>query len=194
MRAAVVAMRETLFDALGRQAGALTGVLISASQEWSICILAGWVGAEISFKENPRLAVALRKELTTRGEYSHSTYDEFCKRLPANAYRAWHEGDWETLAQLRTRIAYLVEHDVSEQSPQRSLPGAPLQAAPQPLNNPTYEEVARKLEQEDQYWAWIIKEAALTPLEADVTRLKFQDPPSTHAGDRFTQQEIADYE
>src|SRR5262249_42648381 len=118
IRAAVVAMRETLFDGLGRQAGTLTGVPISASQGWSICILAGWVGAEIRLKDNPRLAAALRNELTTRGEHSRSTYDESCKRLPANAYRAWHEGDWETLVQLRTRIAYLVEHDVSEQNSQ----------------------------------------------------------------------------
>jgi len=192
IRAAVVAMRETLFDGLGRQAGALTGVPISASQEWSICMLAGWVGAEISLKDNPRLAAVLRKELTTRGEHSCSTYDELYKRLPANAYRAWHEGDWETQAQLRTRIAYLVEHDVSEQSPQVFCPDEPSQAAPALPDNPTYEAVARRLEEEDQYINWLIKTAGLTSLEEQVTRLQLQEPPDEHPDDHYSDQEIAD--
>ena len=183
------------FDGLSRQAGTLTSVPISASQGWSICILVGWVGAEISLKENLRLAAALRKESTTRGEHTCSTYDELCKRLPANVYRAWHEGNWETLAELRTRIAYLVEHDVSDQSHQE-FDEEPWQAAPQSRenptrDNPTYEAIARKIEEEEQYRAWLIKEANLSPLEADVTRLQLQDPPSTHADDHFTDQEIA---
>jgi hypothetical protein len=170
--------------------------------------LAGWADSRISLKQNLRLAGALRQELAIRGEYYSSSRSKLREYLPANVYRAWYEGallqafdrkvtltpganmptktqEWKTLAGLLTRIAALVEHDVTEQSPPEFLPNVPLQAMPQPLDNPTYEEVARKLEEEDQYIAWVITEANLTTLEADVTRLKLQDPP-------IPEQEIAD--
>ena len=161
--------------------------------------VSGWAAANISLKDHQtssrpggnRLRDALIRELAMRGERGKTPYAELVERLPTNTYRAWQEGQWKSLDALRTRIAYLVEHDVSDQHP-RPLHDAPSQAAPQPLDDPTYKAVARALETEDQYMASLITEAKLAPLEAEVTRLRLQEPPAEHSGERFSHQDVAD--
>jgi DNA-binding CsgD family transcriptional regulator len=146
--------------------------------------LAGWIDSQLSLKHNSRLEEVLRNELAIRGEYDQSPRDKLRERLPANTWRAWHEGEWKTLANLRTRIAYLVEHDISEQSHQEFAPDAPLQAAPPPLESPTYEEVARKLEEEDLFTARF-KKARLTLYEEQVAQLQFQEYSDAEIADRL---------
>jgi hypothetical protein len=143
LRQAVEAMRQALFECLSWQSGYAMNIPISEVQDWAVVTFSGWIASKISLAHNPRLKVSLTKELGMRGEYTQSLRSELFERLPANTYRAWREGEGKTLTELRTRIAYLVEHDVSEQSPQEFIPDAPLQVAPQPLDNPTYEEVAK---------------------------------------------------
>lgn len=180
---------------------------LAQQQEHGTLVMAGWARTQISLKntkrlrttadgEENRLGQVLRKELETRGE-TWKRPEDLLERLLSNTFRAWHESKWHDLAELRTRIAYLVEHDASDQSSQEFRPDASLQAAVQPhedptRDNPPYEAVARQLEEEDLYMAWLIKEAHLTPLEADVTRLKLQDPPQEHPGDHFNEREITD--
>jgi hypothetical protein len=144
--------------------------------------LSGWARTVLSLKKNHRLRKALRKELDRRGEYDRREEDLLLELLPSNTIAAWQEREWHDLAELRTRIAYLVEHDVSEQSPQEFRLDEPLQAAVQPRDDPTYEEVARKLEEEDLYTAYF-RQAKLTPYEETVARLQLQD---------YSDQEIAD--
>jgi hypothetical protein len=192
MRQAVEAMRQTLFEGLPWQTGACIAFPIPEVQGWATLALSGWIASQISFKHNPRLREVLRKELAIRGEYAQSSQSELYERLPANTYRAWREREWQTLAELRTRIAYLVEHDASDQSPQEFHTDELLQTAPQALDDPTYEAVARKLEEEDQYMARLIKEADLKPHEAMVVRAKMQSPPSEHPQGYFSDQEVAD--
>jgi DNA-directed RNA polymerase specialized sigma24 family protein len=192
LQQAVEAMRQALYEGLVWQVGYAMNIPIPEVQDWAAVAFSGWMASKISLAHNSRLKESLTKELGMRGEYTQSLRSELFERLPANTYRAWREGEGKTLAKLRTRIAALVEHDVSEQSPQEFIPDVPLQVAPQPLDNPTYEAIARKLEEEDQYMGYLIKEADLSPLEADVTRLKLQDPPQEHLGDHFNEREIAD--
>src|SRR5262249_24414641 len=170
--------------------------------------VSGWAKKGISLKKPKRLRTAangeenrlgkgLRKELETCGETRKRPEDLLSERLPSSTVTAWHERQCNDLAKLRTRIAYLVEHDVSEPSSREVHPDPSVHAAWQPRqdpirDNPTYEEISRKLEEEDQYFAWLSKEAHLAPLEAEVTRLKFQEPPREYLGDHFTEQEIAD--
>jgi hypothetical protein len=124
------------------------------------------------------------------------------ERLPANVYAAWYDGPWSRLEELRNLTVNQIIADgppdtLSSHLSPKSLHKAHHEIAQwgdiaSSLKDPTYEEIARKVEEEDQYYAWLIREAQLTPLEADVTRLKFQDAPPEHQGDRFAEQEIAD--
>ena len=75
---------------------------------------------------------------------------------------AWQGHEWHDLAELRTQIAYLVEHDVPDQSTQEFDSHEPLEDIQQPRDEPTranltYEAVARTLEEEDLYMACLIK-------------------------------------
>jgi hypothetical protein len=186
-----LAMRLMWFDSLHWQIGMLMEVPIPEVQTVGMLAFSGWVRTQLTLKPLPpkggnRLRAALEEESKIQGG---SPEHILLERLPTNTYRAWKEKQWKTHAELRTQIAYLVEHDVTDQSHQE-FPKEPSQGVLQPRedltrDNPTYEEVARKLEEEDQYIAWVITEANLTPLEADVTRLKLQDPP-------IPEQEIAD--
>jgi hypothetical protein len=171
-------------------------------QRIATCQTAAWAATHISLKHNQRLKEALQAELAAQGREPASPVLLLVEMLPANTYRAWQERgrtplDEQTLSSLRTTIARLVEHETSGRQAGEVHMDAPLQAAPQPhhetrRDNPTYEEVARHLEEEEQYMAWLAKEANLSALEADVTRLRVEEPPAEHPGDRFTEQEIAD--
>ena len=105
---AVEAMRQALFEGLAWQSLSLMDMPIPECQELGILMGSGWIGSQISLKHNRRLATFLRKELATRGVYKQPLQSELYERLPSNTYRAWHDGQWKTLATLRTRIAYLV--------------------------------------------------------------------------------------
>jgi hypothetical protein len=191
LKQAAQAMRHALFEGLIWQTGACMDLPISEVQDWGAFTFSGWIASKISLAENQRLKALLEQELRMRGEYPPAPRNELYERLPPNTYRAWREVEGKTLAKLPTRIAFLVEHDIADQSPQKAIPGVSFQAEPQPLDTPLYEEVARKLHEEDQYWAWLNKAAALSPLEADVTRLKCQDAPPEHPGADYTEHEIA---
>lgn len=66
-----------------------------------------------------------------------------------------------------------MERDISDQLPQEFHPDEPLQAPPAPMDNPTFEKVARRLEEEDLY-AHRFKQAKLTRVEETAIRLRLQ--------------------
>jgi len=157
---------------------------------------AAWVATQISLSKNKpastRLSKALDNERLLRGAASRSRFTELLAWLPPNVYRAYQEGNWRTPKELRARIVSLLEHEGSDWHPKEILTDEPVHIARQTLDDLTYEAVARKLEEEDQYIASLSKQAQLTHLEEQVTRLQLQIPPSDHPRDHFSDQDIAD--
>jgi hypothetical protein len=177
---AAAAMRQ-IFTEFPRFVGVLMESPSDVQRESSVVSMAGWAATQISLARNPRLAAALREELATRGEDALSPYDELLTRLPANTSLAWHEEQWETLAELRTRIAYLVEHDGSERMSREELDEEPSsESSQQVMGQHIYEAFVEHLEVEDEYKAWM-QRAGLTALEEAVTHLKLEE---------YTEQEI----
>src|SRR5262249_39555544 len=178
MQAAVDAMLTARQSVVPPLFGLLMASSLVHQQEYGMLMMAGWARTQISRKKALRLQEQLRQELATRGAQENRTEDLLLELLLSNTFTAWQEYGPHDLARLRTRIAYLVEHELSDQSSQ-----AILQPREDPTrNDPTYEAVARKIEEEDLYAARF-RQAQLTPFEEAVTRLQLQE---------YSDQEIAD--